>query len=197
MSAIDLIFILVIGLLTYWGFKTGAAAVAIWLIASHAIFVINGQIVGRTIPLLDIPESYLSIATFAGYVVFAVAVFTLARWASKSMDVVFSVPPLGCLNQLGGAALGALLGLFAVAALITAIAVLTYVIPDGALDFGGVAYASSFAQIYVDSAPRSWLDHQLTGSLFAETFSVLPVLIIPFAPREIGLAVEVMFDNLR
>ena len=197
MSAIDLIFILTIALLTYWGFKTGAADTAIWLVAGYAIFVINGQVVGRTIPLLDLPENYLSIATFIGYIVFAATVFTLARWASKSMDVVLSVPPLGCLNRLGGALLGGLLGIFAVAALVTAAAILTYVIPEGALDFGGVSYASSFSQIYIDVAPRSWLDDQLTHSFFARGFSVLPALILPFAPREIGLAVEVMFDNLK
>ena len=70
------------------------------------------------------------------------------------------------------------------------------VVPDGALDYGGASYSESFSRIYLSSGPRSWLDQQLTGSLFVEILANLRPVIVPFAPRELGIAVDVLFSRV-
>ena len=86
--------------------------------------------------------------------------------------------------------------MFAVVGFIAVAAVLTYVVPEGALDYGGVSYAESYSRIHLNSGPRSWLDEQLTGSLFVEVLASLRPVIVPFAPRELGIAVDVLFSRV-
>ena len=196
MSGLDGIFILTIALLAYWGFKTGVIGTAIWLVAAYCTIALGSQIVSRIIPLLGLAENYVSIVTSFCYVLFSAAIFTIARWFSMSVRAFIKFTPLKWVNDIGGAVLGGVLGLFAVAAIIAAVAIFTYVIPEGAVDFGGASYSVSYSQIYLNDNPRSWLDEQLTNSLFVEAFSNLRGAIVPIAPREIGLAIEVLFARV-
>ena len=43
---------------------------------------------------------------------------------------------------------------------------------------------------------RFWLDQQLTGSLFIEVLANLRPVVVPFAPRELGIAVDVLFSRV-
>ncbi|MYA60182.1 MAG: hypothetical protein F4X40_06445 [Chloroflexi bacterium] len=104
--------------------------------------------------------------------------------------------PLRWVNDLGGALMGFILGVFAVVGFIAIAATLTYVVPEGALDYGGVSYSESFSQVYLAFGPRAWLDQQLTGSLFVEIVASLRPVIVPFAPRELGIAVDVLFSRV-
>lgn len=196
MSGLDGIFILTIALFTLWGLRTGVLGTAIWLVAAYGTIVLGAQIIGRIIPFLALPENYVAIVTSFGYVLFSAAVFTFARWISKSVRTAINFTPLKLVNDLGGAVLGAISGIFVVAAIIAAAAVFTYVLPEGALDFGGAQYAASYSQIYIGDEPRSWLDDQLKNSLIVETIANLRGAILPFAPREIGLAIEVLFTRV-
>ncbi len=197
MSSLDGIFILTIALLAFWGFRTGVFGTAIWLVAALGTIFLSAQIVSRVIPLLGLPNNYFSIATSFAYVLFSAAVFTIARWISTSVRLVIDFTPLKWINGIGGALLGAVMGLLVVAAMIAGLAVFTYVVPEGSLEFGGVSYADSYSGIYISHPPRSWLHDQLTHSIVVEAFSLLPAFILPFAPREIGIAVEVLFSNVR
>ena len=197
MSSLDGIFILTIALLAFWGFRTGVFGTAIWLVAALGTIFLSAQIVSRVIPLLGLPNNYFSIATSFAYVLFSAAVFTIARWISTSVRLVIDFTPLKWINGIGGALLGAVMGLLVVAAMIAGLAIFTYVVPEGSLEFGGVSYADSYSGIYISHPPRSWLHDQLTHSTVVEAFSLLPAFILPFAPREIGIAVEVLFSNVR
>ena len=196
MSGLDGIFILTIALLAFWGFRTGVFGTAIWLVAAFGAIFLGAQIVSRVVPLLGLSDNYFSIVTSFAYVLFSAAVFAVAGWISTSVQLVIGFTPLKWINGIGGALLGAVTGIFVVAAMIAGLAMFTYVVPEGSLEFSGVLYAASYSGIFI-SGPRLWLHDQLTHSLVVEAFSVLPVFILPFAPREIGIAVEVLFSNVQ
>lgn len=196
MNGLDGIFILAIVLLTYWGFKIGVIGAAIWFIAAYISVVLGALIVGWTMPRLGLPENFASIAMSIGYVLASAAVFMVARLISLSIRSGINFTPLRWANDLGGAILGFAFGVFAVVGFIAVAAVLTYVVPDGALDYGDTSYSESFSQIYLTSGPRSWLDSLLTGSFFVEMLANLRPVILPFAPRELGIAVDVLFSRV-
>ncbi len=196
MNGLDGIFILTILLLVFWGFQTGILGAAIWLVAAYGSILLGSHIVGWTMPRLGLPENVGAISTSFGYILVSAVVFFFARMVSVSLRSAINVSPLRWVNDGGGALLGAILGVFAVAAIIAVAAIFTYVVPDGALEVGGVSYSASYAEIYLGGGVRAWLDEQLTGSLIVELFSNLRGLIVPFAPRELGIAVEVLFSRL-
>lgn len=196
MNGLDGIFILTILLLAFWGFKIGVIGATIWLVAAYVSVVLSAQIVGWTIPRFGLPANFASIATSLGYILVSAAVFMVARFISLSIRSGINVTPFRWVNNLGGAILGLVFGLIAVVGFIAVAAVFTYVVPDGALDYGGASYSESFSRIYLSSGPRSWLDQQLTGSLFVEILANLRPVIVPFAPRELGIAVDVLFSRV-
>ncbi len=196
MNGLDGIFILTILLLAFWGFQVGVLGTAIWLVAAYAAIVFGAQVVGRVVPLFGFPPNFTSIATTIGYIIISALVGIVARSVSSSVRAVINMTLLRWVNDIGGALLGALVGCILVTALIVAAAAFTYVVPKGALEFGGASYSASYSQIYLDDAPRSWLDEQLTGSLVVEIISGLRGVIVPFAPNEIGLAVDVLFSRV-
>ena len=196
MSGLDIIFTVTIALFAFWGFRAGVLGAGVWLVAAYVTIVLGAQVVGRIIPLFGIPENFASVATSFGYVLFSAVVFTVARWAYSSVRAVINITWLKWVNDVGGAVLGGILGIAVVVAVVVAAAILTYVVPEGALEYGGASYAASYSQIYIDSAPRSWLDHQLTHSLFVDLLSELRPVVTPFAPREVGLAVDVLFARI-
>ena len=196
MSGLDVIFTMTVALLAFWGYRAGALGAAVWVVAAYATIVLGAQIVGRIIPLLGINENFASIATSFGYVIFSAIVFTVARWAYSSVRSVINITWLKWVNDVGGGVIGAVLGVAVVGAMIVVAAVLTYVVPEGAVEYGGSSYAASYSQAYVDSAPRSWLDHQLTHSLYVDVLSNIRPALTPFAPREVGIAVDVLFGRI-
>ena len=196
MNGLDGIFILTIVLLAFWGFQVGVLGAAIWLVAAYGAIVFGAQLVGRVVPLLGLPANFTSIAVSVGYIFVSALVGILARTVSSSVRVVINVTPLRWVNDLGGALLGGVLGIVLVTAVIAVAAAFTYVVPEGAMEFGGVSYSVSYSQIYLYDAPRSWLDDQLTGSLVVRIISGLRGVIVPFAPNEVGVAVDVLFSRL-
>ena len=120
----------------------------------------------------------------------------VARFISMSIRSGINVTPLRWVNDIGGALMGFILGVFAVVGFIALAATFTYVVPEGALDQGGVSYSESYSRIYLNSGPRFWLDQQLTGSLFVEVLANLRPVVVPFAPRELGIAVDVLFSRV-
>ena len=196
MNGLDGIFILTVLLAAFWGFRVGVIGAAIWLGAAYVSVVLSAHVVGWTIPMIGLPENFASIATSFGYILVSAAVFMVARLFSMSIRSGIKVTPLRWVNELGGAVLGFALGVFAVVGFVALAAVFTYVVPDGALDYGGANYAESYSQIYLSSGPRAWLDDQLTGSFFVEMVANLRPVIVPFAPRELGVAVDVLFSRV-
>ncbi len=196
MNGLDGIFILAIVLASIWGFKIGVIGAAIWLVAAYVSIVLGAHIVGWTIPRLGLPENVSSIATSFGYILVSAAVFMFARLVSLSIRSGINVTPLRWVNNVGGAVLGIVFGVFAIVGFIAVAAVFTYVVPDGALDYGGASYSESFSRTYLSSGPRYWLDQQLTGSAFVEILANLKPVIVPFAPRELGIAVDVLFSRV-
>ena len=196
MNGLDGIFILTIVLVTFWGFKVGLIGAAIWFIAAYISVVLGALVVGWTMPRLGLPENFASLAIAIGYVLASTAVFMVARFISLSIRSGINFTPFRWANDIGGAVLGFVFGGFAVVGFIAVAAVLTYVVPEGALDYGGVSYAESYSRIYLNSGPRFWLDQQLTGSIFVEVLANLRPVVVPFAPRELGIAVDVLFSRL-
>ena len=196
MNGLDGIFILTILLLAFWGFQVGVLGTAIWLVAAYGAIVLGAQLVGRVVPLLGLPANYTSIATTMGYIIVSTLVGILARSVASSVRAMINVTPLRWVNDIGGALLGAAVGFILVTALIAVAAAFTYVVPEGAIEYGGVSYSASYSQIYLHDAPRSWLDEQLTGSLVVEILAGLRGIIVPIAPNEIGIAVDVLFSRV-
>ena len=196
MNGLDGIFILAIVLAAIWGFKSGVIGAAIWLIAAYISVVLGALIVGWTMPRLGLPGNFASLATSVAYISASAAVFMVARAISMSLRSGIDFTPLRWANDLGGAILGLVFGVFAVVGFIAVAAVFTYVVPDGALDYGGASYSESFSRTYLASGPRYWLDQQLTGSGFVEILANLRPVIVPFAPRELGIAVDVLFSRV-
>ena len=137
MNGLDGIFILTILLLAFWGFQVGVLGTAIWLVAAYGAIVLGAQLVGRVVPLLGLPPNYTSIATTVGYIVVSTLVGILARSVSSSVRAVINVTPLKWINDIGGALLGGVVGLVLVTAVIAVAAAFTYVVPEGALEYGG------------------------------------------------------------
>ncbi len=187
---------LAIVLAAIWGFKIGVIGAAIWLIAAYISVVLGALIVGWTMPRLGLPGNFASLATSVAYISASAAVFMVARAISVSLRSGINFTPLRWVNDLGGAVLGLVFGVFAVVGFIAVAAVFTYVVPDGALDYGGASYSETFSRTYLSSGPRAWIDHQLTGSMFVEILVNLHPLIVPFAPRELGIAVDVLFSRV-
>ncbi len=196
MNGLDGIFILTILLLAFWGFQTGIVGAAIWLIAAYGSIVLGAHIVGWTVPRLGLPENVGSIAVSFGYILVSATIFFFARMVSISVRSAINVTPLRWVNDGGGALFGVVIGVVAVAAIIALTAIFTYVVPDNALDVGSVSYSASYSQTHLGGGVRSWLDEQLTGSLTVNLFGNLRGLIVPIAPRELGIAVEVLFSRL-
>ena len=196
MNGLDGIFILTILLLAFWGFQVGVLGTAIWLVAAYGAIVLGAQLAGRVVPLLGFPANYTSIATTVGYIIVSALVGILARSVSSSVRAMINVTPLRWVNDFGGALLGGVVGIVLVTAVIVAAAAFTYVVPEDALEYGGASYSVSYSQIYLYDAPRSWLDEQLTGSLVVEIISGLRGIIVPFAPNEVGVAVDVLFSRV-
>ena len=196
MNGLDGIFILTILLLAFWGFKIGVIGATIWLVAAFVSVILSAQIVGWTIPRFGLPENFASIASSLGYILVSAAVFTVARFVSISIRSGVNVTPMRWVNKLGGALMGFILGVFAVVGFIALAATFTYVVPEGALSYGGASYSESFSHMYLASGPRAWFDQQLTGSLFVEVLANLRPAVVPFAPRELGIAVDVLFSRV-
>ena len=196
MNGLDGIFILTILLLAFWGFQVGVLGTAIWLVAAYGAIVLGAQVVGRVVPLLGFPANLTSIATTVGYIIVSTLVGILARSVSSSVRAMINVTPLRWVNDIGGALLGGVVGFVLVTAVIAAAAAFTYVVPESALDYGGASYSVSYSQTYLYDAPRSWLDEQLTDSLVVEILAGLRGIIVPFAPNEIGIAVDVLFSRV-
>ena len=196
MNGLDGIFILTILLLAVWGYRTGILGAAIWLVAAYVSIVLGAHIVGWTMPRLGLPENVRAISTSFGYILVSAVVFTLARMVAISLRSAINVTPLRWVNDGGGALLGAALGVCAVAAIIAVAAISTYVVPQDALEVGGVSYSVGYSQTYLGGGARGWLDEQLSGSMIVGLLSNLRGVIVPFAPRELGLAVEVLFSRI-
>ncbi len=193
MNILDIAFALTILVLAGWGYYIGVIGAVIWLVTAYLSVVIGSQIVVRTIPLIGLSEEYASLVISFGFILISALIFQLARIASRGLRSAINLTPARFLNDVGGTILGALLGTLAVVAIIAVAATFTYVVPEDAVDLGNSSYASAFSQYYLNTEPRAWLDHQLTNSRFVQTLSNIQTLLIPIAPREVGLALEVLF----
>ena len=196
MNGLDAIFALLVLFFAFLGFRIGIISATIWLVAAAISIILGAQIVGWTIPRIGLPENYGSIAASIGYIVVSLAVFTIAGMISASLKTAISLTPLKWVDDMGGAFFGMLLGICLIIAIIAILATFTYVVPAGALEYGGSSYSSGFAQSFLDPVPRRWLDDLLTGSLVVDVISNVRGLIVPFAPRELGIAIDVLFARL-
>ncbi len=196
MNGLDGIFALILLIFVFWGFRTGIISAAIWLVAAAISIILGAQLVGWTIPRIGLSENFGSIVTSVGYILVSLAVFTIAGMISASVKSAIDLTPLRWVNDAGGALFGALLGMSLIVAIIAILATFTYVVPIGALESGGTSYSLAFAQPFLDAVPRRWLDGLLTDSIVVDAISSVRVLTVPYAPRELGIAIDVLFASL-
>ena len=112
MNGLDGIFILAIVLAAIWGFKIGVIGAAIWLIAAYISVVLGANVVGWTLPRLGLPENFASLATSFAYILASAVVFMVARAISLSLRSGINFTPLRWANDIGGAILGLVFGVF-------------------------------------------------------------------------------------
>ena len=192
MNLLDLIFLVSIGILTFWGLTTGLIGAAIWFVAVYVSILLGTQVVGRVVPSFGLPESWTAVVIPVVSLILSIAVFWFAAIVAATVKQAVSVTPLKWINRLGGALFGAAIGVALVIAFIALAAVFTYVVPEDATGAGSLGYATGFAQGYLFDQPRDWLDDQLSNSSIVSAAMALRPLLIPFAPNVIGIAVDVL-----
>ena len=189
---LDFVLAVTLAFLIFWGYSNGVVGASIWFVAVFASVTVGAQTVGRIVPALGFPANWESFIASIGYVLVSAATFFVARLVATSVNQATSLTPLKWVNVGGGALFGFALGAVAVAAVVAGLATFTYVIPDLDLGSGIIGRATAFSQGYLFDQPRLWLDQQLTESFAVKGALSLRPLLIPFAPENVGVAIDVL-----
>lgn len=189
---LDFVLAVALAFLIFWGYSNGVVGASIWFVAVFASVTVGAQTVGRVVPALGFPAAWESAIASIGYVLVSAVTFFVAKLVATSVNQAVSLTPLKWINVGGGALFGFALGAVAVATVVAGLATFTYVIPD--LDFGSgvLGRATAFSQGYLFDQPRLWLDQQLTESFAVRGALSLRPLLIPFAPENVGVAIDVL-----
>lgn len=189
---LDFVLAVALAFLIFWGYSNGVVGASIWFVAVFASVTVGAQTVGRVVPALGFPAAWESAIASIGYVLVSAVTFFVAKLVATSVNQAVSLTPLKWINLGGGALFGFALGAVAVATVVAGLATFTYVIPD--LDFGSgvLGRATAFSQGYLFDQPRLWLDQQLTESFAVRGALSLRPLLIPFAPENVGVAIDVL-----
>lgn len=189
---LDFVLAVALAFLIFWGYTNGVVGASIWFVAVFASVTVGAQTVGRIVPAVGLPANWESGIASIGYVIVSAITFFVAKLVASSVNQAVSLTPLKWINVGGGALFGFALGAVVVATVVAGLATFTYVIPD--LDFGSgiLGRATAFSQGYLFDQPRLWLDQQLTGSFAVRGALSLRPLLIPFAPENVGVAIDVL-----
>ena len=189
---LDLVFAVLLAFLIFWGYSNGVLGSGIWFIAVFLSVTLGAQTVGRLIPALGFPPAWGSFIASVGYVIVSALTFFVAKLVASTVNSAVSITPLKWVNSVGGALFGLALGIVAVAATVAGLAVFTYVVPDLLQGAGILGRATAFSQGYLFDQPRMWLDDQLTQSIIVRGALSLRPLLVPFAPDNVGVAVDIL-----
>ena len=189
---LDLVFAVLLAFLIFWGYSNGVLGSGIWFIAVFLSVTLGAQTVGRLIPALGFPPAWGSFIASVGYVIVSAVTFFVAKLIASTVNSAVSITPLKWINSGGGALFGLALGIVAVAATVAGLAVFTYVVPDLLQGAGILGRATAFSQGYLFDQPRMWLDDQLTQSIIVRGALSLRPLLVPFAPENVGVAVDIL-----
>lgn len=189
---LDFVFAVMLAFLIFWGYANGVLGAGIWFVAVFASVTVGAQTVGRVVPALGFPAAWSSFIASIGYVLVSAVTFFVAKLVASSANSAISVTPLKWVNIGGGATFGFALGVVAVATVVAGLATFTYVLPDLGQGPGVLGRATAFSQGYLFDQPRLWLDQQLTESIVVKGALSLRPLLIPFAPDNVGIAVDVL-----
>ena len=189
---LDLVFAVLLAFLIFWGYSNGVLGSGIWFIAVFLSVTLGAQTVGRLIPALGFPPAWGSFIASIGYVIVSAVTFFVAKLVASTVNSAVSITPLKWVNSGGGALFGLALGIVAVAATVAGLAVFTYVVPDLLQGAGILGRATAFSQGYLFDQPRMWLDDQLTQSIIVRGALSLRPLLVPFAPDNVGVAVDIL-----
>lgn len=189
---LDLVFAVLLAFLIFWGYSNGVLGSGIWFVAVFLSVTLGAQTVGRLIPALGFPPAWGSFIASVGYVIVSAVTFFLAKLVASTVNSAVSITPLKWVNSGGGALFGLALGIVAVAAAVAGLAVFTYVVPDLLQGAGILGRATAFSQGYLFDQPRMWLDGQLTESIIVRGALSLRPLLVPFAPDNVGVAVDIL-----
>ena len=189
---LDLVFAVLLAFLIFWGYSNGVLGSGIWFIAVFLSVTLGAQTVGRLIPALGFPPAWGSFIASVGYVIVSAVTFFVAKLVASTVNSAVSITPLKWVNSGGGALFGLALGIVAVAATVAGLAVFTYVVPDLLQGAGILGRATAFSQGYLFDQPRMWIDDQLTQSIIVRGALSLRPLLVPFAPDNVGVAVDIL-----
>lgn len=192
MSFLDLLFLAILLFFLWWGYRSGFTGAVIWFVAVYVSILISAQITGRVLPNIGLPENVSSFVTPIGFAMVSATIFFLANILATGVKQGVSVTPLKWVNVVGGIVVGAALGLAVTLAVIVMAATFTYVVPDDVTSSDALGYALGVSQGYLFDQPRAWLDEQLTSSAIVEMVMIFKPLVVPFAPSDTGIAVDVL-----
>ena len=192
MSFIDLLFIAILLFFLWWGYRSGFTGAVIWFVAVYISILISAQITGRILPNIGLPENVSAFVTPIGFAMVSAMTFFSANILATGVKQGVNVTALKWFNILGGIVVGAGLGVAVTLAVIVMAATFTYVVPDDAISSDALGYALGVSQGYLFDQPRAWMDQQLTSSAIVEMVMVFKPLVIPFAPGDTGIAVDVL-----
>lgn len=194
-NTLDITLLIIFAALVWFGMRTGITGAAIWFAAVWLSITAGAQTVGRIAPHLGLPENLSSAATAIGYVLVSSAVFLIAKTVSLAVKQAIGITPLGWINTIGGIFFGATIGVAAILGIIAVAATVTYVIPDYATGSAATEIALGFAEGYLEG-PREWLDTQLTESTIVAIAMNARTLLVPFAPDETGIAIDILNSKI-
>ena len=189
---LDFALAVVLAFLIFWGYTNGMVGTGIWFVAVFLSVTIGAQTVGRIVPVLGFPAAWNSFIASIGYVLVSAATFLVARLVSSSLNNAIGFTPLKWVNTVGGAVFGFLVGAVIIAVIVAGFATFTYVVPDLGQGSGVIGRATAFSQGYLFDQPRRWIDSQLTSSFAVKGALSLRPLLVPFAPDNVGVAVDVL-----
>lgn len=201
---LDFVFAIILAFLLFWGYSNGVVGTGIWFLAVFLSVTIGTQTVGRVVPEIGLPAPGQAALASIGYVLVSAATFFIAKLVSSTLNQAVSLTPLKWINVLGGALAGLAIGIVVVAAVIAGLAVFAYLdlqfereFFEAAAQYTEVADLADRAEYYLFQRPREWLDEQMRQSIAVQAALTLRPLLVPFAPADVGDAVDILDERPR
>ena len=205
MNWIDIFLFVVLGLSILWGLRTGLLPAIFAVIGAFIGFSVAGNFADDVGGLLSPTQFTDSIITVAAYwLIILVSIAVMAKVASmvRPIMVVATLGTAGLADRLGGLALGTLIGLIAVSAVIVTMARLAF---DFEMDYPGISVPGTTITVDTDELPtiegqRQSLVDALSDSavvgVFLDVRRFLPGSMLGFVPFDFNAALGLLDEQI-
>jgi uncharacterized membrane protein required for colicin V production len=199
MNVFDWVLILVFALTALWGYKTGLIDAALNAITIYVGLFLSGLFAARVLSLFWDGVESESVSTAIGYVIIFVTVFIASRIVSGIIKKALKITFMGWVDNLGGIVIGLVAGMLIAGGVMTVAARYTYIIPENTDDLTSAGIQDMIQQAaenYVEQGARDKLDGFLTESQLVPSLLGLRGVVIEFAPKDFGVALDILESRI-